>query len=195
MGWEPVFDLVTVSTRIGSRWSKAYSKDTCYPRLVQNLLCRRADCCLPKIQHGYGHPRRSCTPEGTTNTLMRLESALDNVRRAVWVMPYAVGAGIVSRSSQKLAKIMGVIGVVCRAFSLTVSGKMIQTRCMPPPRTLRTMVRVEAAVQIYKQVKSLTYLGGAIAEALDVSVEIARRTRACWMRIRCIYVSSTTSQK
>ena len=55
---------------------------------------------------------------------------------------------------------------------------------MPPPRTPRTMVRVEAAGQIYKQVQSFTYLGGAVTETPDMSVEIARRTRACWMRIR-----------
>ena len=55
---------------------------------------------------------------------------------------------------------------------------------MPPPRTPRTMVRIEAAGQIYKQVKSFTYLGGAVTEIPDMCVEIARRTRACWMRIR-----------
>ena len=36
----------------------------------------------------------------------------------------------------------------------------------------------------YKQVQSFTYLGGAVTEVPDMSVEIARRTRACWMRIR-----------
>ena len=55
---------------------------------------------------------------------------------------------------------------------------------MPPPRTPRTMVRIEAAGQIYKQVQSFTYLGGAVTETPDTSVEITRRTRACWMRIR-----------
>ena len=55
---------------------------------------------------------------------------------------------------------------------------------MPPPRTPRPMVRIEAAGQIYKQVQSFTYLGGAVTETPDMSVEIARRTRACWMRIR-----------
>ena len=117
-------------------------------------------------------------------TSMRLESTMDNVRRAVWGMPYAVDAGIVSRSPQELAKMVEVIVDVCRAFALTLSVKKIETRCIPPPRIPRTMVRVEAAVQIYKQVTSLTYLGGAITETLDISLEIARRTRACWMRIR-----------
>ena len=55
---------------------------------------------------------------------------------------------------------------------------------MLPPRTPRTMVRVEAAGQIYKQVQSFTYLWGAVKETTDMSVGIARRTRACWMRIR-----------
>ena len=74
---------------------------------------------------------------------------------------------------------------VCRAFVLTVPAKKTETMCMPPPRTPWTMVRVEAARQIYKQVQSFTYLGGAVTETPDdMSVEIVRRTRACWIRIR-----------
>ena len=46
------------------------------------------------------------------------------------------------------------------------------------------MVQVKAASQTYKQVQSFTYLGGAVTEISNMSVEIARRTRACWMRIR-----------
>ena len=55
---------------------------------------------------------------------------------------------------------------------------------MPPPHTPRTMVRIEAAGKIYRQVQSFAYLGDAVTETPDMSVEIARRTRACWMRIR-----------
>ena len=76
---------------------------------------------------------------------------------------------------------MEVIVEVCQAFVLTVSAKKTGIMCMPPPRT---MVRVEAAGPIYKQVQSFTYLGGTVTEIPDMSVEIARRTRACWMRIR-----------
>ena len=58
------------------------------------------------------------------------------------------------------------------------------------------MVRVEAVGQIYKQVQSFTYLlGGAVTETPDMSVEIVRRTRACWMHSSGTYVSSTTIQK
>ena len=65
-----------------------------------------------------------------------------------------------------------------------MSAKNTETMCMPPPRTPRTMVRVEAVGQIYKQVQYSTYLGSAVTETPDMSVEIAKRTRACCMRIR-----------
>ena len=117
-------------------------------------------------------------------TSMGPEPAMDYVRRAVWGMLYTDDACIVSRSPQGLAKMMEVIVEVCRAFALTVSAKETETMCMPPPHTPRTMVQIEAAGQTYKQVQSFTYLGGAVTEVPDTSVEIARRTRACWMRIR-----------
>ena len=81
---------------------------------------------------------------------------------------------------------MEFIVEVCRAFALTVSAKKTEIMYMPPPRTPRTMVRVEAAGKIYKQVQYfMYYLEGAVTETSeDMSVEIARRTRACWMRIR-----------
>ena len=117
-------------------------------------------------------------------TSMGPESAMDYVRRAVWGMLYADDACIFSRSPQRLAKMMEVSVEVCRAFALTVSAKKTETMCMPPPRTPQTMVQVEVAGQTYKQVQCFTYLGGAVTEVPDMSVEIARRTRACWMRIR-----------
>ena len=104
------------------------------------------------------------------STSMGPEPAMDYVRRAVWGMMYADDACIVSR----LAKMMEVIVEVCRAFALTVSAKKIEAVCMPPPRTPPTMVRVEAAGKIYKQVQSFAYLGGAVTETPDMSVEIAR---------------------
>ena len=110
------------------------------------------------------------------------EPAMDYVRRAVWGMLYADDACIVSLSPQGLAKIMEVILEVFRAFAL--SAKKAETVCMPPPRTPRTMVRIEAAGQIYKHMQSFIYLGGAVTETPDMSVEIARRTRVCWMRTR-----------
>ena len=107
------------------------------------------------------------------------EPAMDYVRRAVWGMLFADDACIVSRSPQGLDKMMEVILEVCRVFALTVSAKKMETMFMPPLRTPRTMVRIEAAGQIYKRVQSFTYLGGVVTETPDMSVEIARRTRAC----------------
>ena len=117
-------------------------------------------------------------------TSMAPEPAVDYVRRAVWGMLYADDACIVSRSLQGLAKMKEFIVEVCRAFALTVPAKKTETMCVPPPRTPRTMVQVKAAGQTYKQVQSFTYLECAVTEIPDMSVEIARWTRACWMRIR-----------
>ena len=112
-------------------------------------------------------------------TPMGLEPAMDYVRCAVWGMLYADNTCIVSRSPQKLANMMEVIVKVFRADALTVSAKKSDMMCMPPPRKPRMMVRVEATGQIYKQVQSVTYLGGAVTETPDMSVKIARSTRAC----------------
>ena len=118
------------------------------------------------------------------STSMGPHPAMDYVRHAVWGMLYADDACIVSQSPQGIVKMMGVIVKVCRAFALAVSAKKTDTMCMPPLRTPRTMVQIEAAGQIYKEVQSFTYLRGAVTETPDMSVETARRTRACWMRIR-----------
>ena len=93
---------------------------------------------------------------------------MDYVRRAVWGMLYADDASIVPRSPQGLAKMMEVIVVeVCRAFALTVSAKKTETMSMPPPRTPRTMVQVEAVGQTYKQVQTFTYLGCVVTVVPD----------------------------
>ena len=108
---------------------------------------------------------------------------MDYVRRAVSGMLYANDNRIVSRSPRGLAKMMEVIVKVSRALALSVSENKTESMCMPPPRTTRTMVRVEAAGQIYKQVQFFTYLGGAV-KTRTYPLKIARRTRACSMRIK-----------
>ena len=128
-------------------------------------------------------------------TSMEPEPAMDYVRRAVWGMLYADDAYIVSRSPQGLAKMMEVIVEVCRAFALTLSAKKTETMCMPPPRTPRTMVQIEAAGQTYKQVQSFTYLGGAVTEVPDMSVESARRTAYAGRASGGTYGSFTTNRK
>ena len=84
-------------------------------------------------------------------TSMGTETAMDYVRRAVWGMLYVDDACIVLRSPQGLAKMIKIVVKVCRAFALTVSAKKADM-CIPSPHTPRTMVRVEATDQKYKQV-------------------------------------------
>ena len=117
-------------------------------------------------------------------TSMGPEPAMNDVRRAVWGILYKDDACIVFQSPQGLVKMMVVIVEVCRAFVLTVSAKKTETTYMPLLRTPRTMMRVDAAGKIYEQVQFFTYLGGAVTETPDMPVEIARRTRICWICIR-----------
>ena len=153
------------------------------PAVVQHLPRSRVERRPPKVQQGSGHPRRAVAPEGALH--VNETGAGYGLRcRAVWGMLYADDACIVLRSPRGLARMMEVIVDVCRASALTVSAKKTEIMCIPPPRTPRTMVRVTAVVQVYKQVQPFTYLGGAVTETPDMSIEIARRTRACWMRIR-----------
>ena len=131
--------------------------------------------------HTYIH---ACVPTAT-----RVSSFLGRRRRFFVVRVYFCIINIIAvlsffPSRWCFSTMMEVIVEVCRAFALTVSAKKTETMCMPPPRTPRTMVRVEAAGQIYKQVQSFTYLGGAVTETPGMFVEIVRRTRACWMPIR-----------
>ena len=69
---------------------------------------------------------------------------------------------------------MEVIVEVCRTFALTVSAKKTETMC-ESKRSGKPTNRCNP---------SPTYVGGAVTETPDMPVEIARWTRACWMRIR-----------
>ena len=111
------------------------------------------------------------------------EPAMEYVCRAVWSMLYADNTCIDSRTPQGLAKIIEVIVQVFRYFTLTVSAKKIEAMCMPSPRKSWAMTRVEAAGKIYKQGPFVTYSTGAVTKTPDMSVKIATRTCACWMRI------------
>jgi len=111
------------------------------------------------------------------------DSWIDYVPFEVWGMLYADDAFIVSRSPNELAKNMGIIGDLCRAFGLTVS-KKTETMCLPAQHTPTSTMEMEAAGQRYKQAHSFTYLGCSSTEIPDVSTEIARRTRVCWIRTR-----------
>ena len=89
----------------------------------------------------------------------------------------------IQRGSGHPRRASEVIVGVCRAFALTVLATKTETMCMPPPRTPRT--RASRSSRANLQTGAILHLpGGAVTETLDMSVEIARLTRACWMRIR-----------
>ena len=97
----------------------------------------------------------------------------------LWGMLYANDAGVASRSPEQLRKTMGVIVVVCAAFSLTVSEAKTEIMClrakgMPDPTVTFS---VEAAGQVYNQTNEFVYLGGNVNHNADLSIEVDRRMR------------------
>ena len=76
---------------------------------------------------------------------------------------------------------MAVIVKVCGAFGLTVSEKKTEPMQMPIPHGLVTSITINAAGQHYRQTASFIYLGGAVTEIPNLSVDIDRRIRAGWM--------------
>ena len=70
------------------------------------------------------------------------------------------------------------------ACGLTIFEKKTEVMTMPTPRIPVEKMRIEAAGQQYNQTDSFAYLGGTVSETPDVSGEISRRTRACWVRVK-----------
>ena len=109
-------------------------------------------------------------PKEPPTTPMGPEPTMDYVRRAVWGMLYVGEACTILQSPRGLAKMIEIILEVCRPFDSIASAKKTETMSMPPKRTPRTMVRVQAAGQIYEQVQFLTYIGGTVTETPDTSI-------------------------
>ena len=114
------------------------------------------------------------------------EPPLERVRRAIWGMLYADDAGIASRSSEGLAKMMTVIVTVFEAAGLTVSEKKTETMILWTPQQTpqAAPLVIEAAGQKYKQTSQFVYLGGVITEVVDISCEIERRIQLAWVCVR-----------
>ena len=103
-----------------------------------------------------------------------------------WGVLFAVDAGVVSQSPEQLRKMMGVILVVCTAFSLTVSEVKTEIMCLRvkgmPEST--AIFSVEAAGQVYNQTNEFVYLGGNFNHNADLSIEVNRRIRNAWCTFR-----------
>ena len=103
----------------------------------------------------------------------RKEETLEMVRRAVWGMPYADDAGVVSTSSRGLTRMMGVVVVAYQEFELTVSEKKTEAMHLwSHPHTASNALRIEAAGQRYKHTTDFMCLGGVICESADLDIEI-----------------------
>ena len=94
-------------------------------------------------------------------------------------MLYADDAGVVSRSPEKLRKMMGGIVVVCAVFGLTVSEAKTKIMCLRAKETPESTATfsVEAAGQVYNQTNEFVYLGGNVNHNADLSIEVDRRIR------------------
>ena len=94
-------------------------------------------------------------------------------------MFYADDAGVVSRSSGQLRK---MIVVVCAAFGLTVSEAKTEAMCLRAkgmPESTATF-SVEASGQVYNQTNEFVCLGGNVNHNADLSIEVDRRIHNAW---------------
>ena len=100
--------------------------------------------------------------------------------QSVWGMLYADNAGIVSRSSEGLERMMAVIVTACSSFRLTVSEAKTVIMCMQTEGGGKVSFTINAAGQVYKQTIEFVYLGGAITADRERCIEITRRLQRAW---------------
>ena len=98
----------------------------------------------------------------------------------LWGMLYADDAGIVSRSSEELERMMTVIVAACLSFGLTVSEAKTEIMCLQTKGGGKMSFTINAAGQVYKQTIEFVYLGGAITADRDLNIEITRRLQRAW---------------
>ena len=92
----------------------------------------------------------------------------EDVQR-LWGMLYADDAGIVSRSSVGLERMMTVIVTACSVFGLTVSEAKTEIMCLKTKGGGKVSFTINAAGQIYKQTVEFVYLGGAMTADRDLT--------------------------
>ena len=98
----------------------------------------------------------------------------------LWGMLFADDAGIVSRSSGGLERMMTVIVTACSAFWRTVSEAKTDIVCLQIKGGGKVSFTINAAGRVYKQTIEFVYLCGAITAGRDLSIQIARRFRRAW---------------
>ena len=98
----------------------------------------------------------------------------------LWGMLYSDDAGIVSRSSEGLERMITVIVTACSSFGLTVSQAKTEIICREIKGGGRVPFTINAAGQVHKQTIEFVYLGGAITADKDLSIKITRRLQRAW---------------
>ena len=95
-------------------------------------------------------------------------------------MLYADIAGIVPRSSERLARMLTVTVTSCSAFWLTVSEDKTDIMRLPTKDGGEVPFAINAAGQVHKETDDFVPLGGAINAHTDLSMEITHRLRRAW---------------
>ena len=98
----------------------------------------------------------------------------------LWGMLYADDAGIVSRSSEGLERMVTVIVTACSSFGLTGSEARTEIVCLETKGGGKVSLTFNEAGQVYKHTIEFVYLGGAITADRDLSIEITRRLQRTW---------------
>ena len=95
-------------------------------------------------------------------------------------MLFADDAGIVSRSSEGLERMMTVIVTACSAFGLTVSEAKTEILCLPTGGVCGGSFTIDAAGQVYKHTIEFVYVGGAITADRELCIETPHCLQRAW---------------
>ena len=98
----------------------------------------------------------------------------------LWGLIYADDAGIVSRSSTGLEKMMLIIVGAAGSFGLMVSEPKTEIMCLLPRRMEKCQFTIKAAGQRYKQTDKFVYLGATMCESRKVDAELSNRIGQAW---------------
>eukprot|EP00752_Nemacystus_decipiens_P004811 g4378.t1 len=103
---------------------------------------------------------------------------------ALWAMLYADDAGVVSRSTESLGKMMSVIVRVAGLFGLMVSEPKTKIMCLLPKGMEECPFAVSAGSQTYQQTDRFVYLGRTISADGKADMEISSRICRAWKCFR-----------
>lgn len=97
---------------------------------------------------------------------------------------YADDAGVVSRSSDILVKVVADIVAVCNSFGLEFSEAKMATMCLMANGTDKITFDIEVAGQVYKQTAKAVNLGATVCEDVHHAVETNRRVLLAKLLLR-----------